>query len=225
MIGLLNVLLGIKQLPTTSGHPQCDGLVERFNRTLKAMLTKVVANKGHDWDTVLGTLLCTYRTTVHSSTGETLFFLLYGRDAKLPTGLNFYSPRPKTPVIYSEYGTTLFKKLKRIRKLARKNIHQAQSTQKKQYDKSTHPVIINVGDLVMLQEQPKFKLDCTYQGPYRVYEVSDTNAKVKPITEPDDNMRTVSLQKVSKCRSGMKEEKVWLGHGSRKRRTLRRGGR
>jgi len=104
--------------------------------------------------------------------------------------------------------------LKKTCELARKNIHQAQSTQKKQYDKSTDLVTINVGDLVMLQEQPKFKLDRTYQGPYRVYEVSDTNAKVKPIAEPDGDMRTVSLQKVSKCRSEMKGGKIWLGHGT-----------
>ena len=33
-------LLGIKKLNTTSYHPQCDGLAERFNRTLKSMLRK-----------------------------------------------------------------------------------------------------------------------------------------------------------------------------------------
>ena len=33
-------ILGIKQLPTSPSHPQCDGLVERFNRTLKLMLSK-----------------------------------------------------------------------------------------------------------------------------------------------------------------------------------------
>ncbi len=31
--------LGIKKLNTTAYHPQCDGLVERFNRTLKSMLS------------------------------------------------------------------------------------------------------------------------------------------------------------------------------------------
>ena len=222
-------ILGIKQLPTTPGHPQCDGLVERFNRTLKAMLTKVVANRGRDWDRLLGPLLFAYRTMVHSSTGETPFFLLYGRDAKLPTALNFYSPRPRTPVIYSEYGTTLFKELKLVRELARKNIQQAQSTQKKQYDKSSRPVTINVGDRVMLQEQPKFRLDRTYQGPYRVYEVTDTNVKIKPVTEPDSEARCVSLQKISRCKSNVPTDQVWLGHNtakSRKRRTvLKRGGR
>jgi len=47
-------ILGIKQLPTTPGHPQCDGLIERFNRTLKSKPAKVVTNKGHDWDKLLG---------------------------------------------------------------------------------------------------------------------------------------------------------------------------
>ena len=61
-------ILGIKQLPTTSGHPQCDGLIERFNRTLKSMLAKAVTNKGRDWDKLLGPLLFAYLTMVHSST-------------------------------------------------------------------------------------------------------------------------------------------------------------
>ena len=75
------------------------------------MLSKLVVNKGSDWDQVLGPLLFAYRIMPHSSTGETPFFLLYGRDAKLPSVLDFYSPRPKTPVIYSEYGKTLFQEL------------------------------------------------------------------------------------------------------------------
>ena len=41
--------LGIRKLNTTAYHPQCDGVVERFNRTLKAMLRKhagTLADKG-----------------------------------------------------------------------------------------------------------------------------------------------------------------------------------
>ena len=159
-------ILGIKQLPTSPGHPQCDGLVERFNRTLKTMLSKLVVNKGRDWDKLLDPLLFAYRTMPHSSTGETPFFLLYGRDAKLPTALDFYSPRPKTPVIYSEYGKTLFQELKAIRDIARKNIQQAQASQKKQYDKTSRPVSIEVGDTVLVKAQPKFKLDRLFHGPF-----------------------------------------------------------
>ena len=47
-------ILGLKQLPTSGGHPQSDGLVERFNRTLKMMLMKLVEKKGKNWDRLLG---------------------------------------------------------------------------------------------------------------------------------------------------------------------------
>ena len=42
---MLNVcrLLDIEKLNTTTYHPECDGMVERFNRTLKYMLRKRVA--------------------------------------------------------------------------------------------------------------------------------------------------------------------------------------
>ena len=68
-------ILGIKQLPTSPSHPQCDGLVERFNRTLKLMLSKLVENKGHDWDRLLGPVLFSYRTTPHSS--DSVFLIIW----------------------------------------------------------------------------------------------------------------------------------------------------
>ena len=37
-------LLGIKKLNTTAHHPQCNGMVERFNSTLKTMLRMNVYN-------------------------------------------------------------------------------------------------------------------------------------------------------------------------------------
>jgi hypothetical protein len=35
-------LLGFKKVNTTAYHPQTDGLVERYNRTLTAMLANTV---------------------------------------------------------------------------------------------------------------------------------------------------------------------------------------
>ena len=68
----------LQQLPTSRGHPQTDGFVERLNRTLKAMLTKLVTKKGRDWDIKLEPVLMAYRTTLQTSTGESPFYLLYG---------------------------------------------------------------------------------------------------------------------------------------------------
>ena len=186
------------------------------------MLSKLVTDKGRDWDRLLELLLFAYRTTPHSSTGETLFFLLYGRDAKLPTAFNFYSPHPKTPVIYSEYGKTLFKELKVIRDIAREYIQHAQSSQKRQYDKASRPVSIKIGDAVFVKTQPKFKLDRTFHGSFQVYEVTDTNVKVKPVTNPDAESRTLSLQQVSKCKGSFATNQSGLGHNITKSRKWRK---
>ena len=41
-------LLGVKQLHTTPYHPQANGLVERFNGTLKSMLKKMCEERPTD---------------------------------------------------------------------------------------------------------------------------------------------------------------------------------
>ena len=63
-------LLGIKKLNTTASHPQCNGVVERFNQTLKSMLRKQAAKFGMQWDKYLSGVLWAYRNTPHSTTGE-----------------------------------------------------------------------------------------------------------------------------------------------------------
>lgn len=218
-------ILGLTQLPTSGGHPQTDGLVERFNRTLKSMLTKLVESKGRNWDKLLGPVLLAYRTTPHASSGETPFFLMYGRDCRLPTGLDFYEPVVRAPTIESDYARELFTELKAARQLAKQSITKAQRTQKAMYDrKATDDIRIKEGDLVMLKVEPRFKLDRTFRGPYRVYTVTATCAQIRPIHKPDDDLITVSLQRLSRCRSEqLSEVKPWMGHGkTRKRRQLRR---
>ncbi len=43
-------LLGIKSIRTSVYHPQTDGLVEQFNRTLKTMIRKFVHEDAKNWD-------------------------------------------------------------------------------------------------------------------------------------------------------------------------------
>ena len=99
-------LIGITQLPTSGGHPQADGLVERLNRTLKQMMSKLVSKGGHNWDTLLGPVLFAYRTTPHTSSGESPFYLLYGRDAHVPLSLSFSAPTVRYSIVETEYGAS-----------------------------------------------------------------------------------------------------------------------
>ncbi len=67
----------------------CDGMVERFNRTLKSMLRKHAARFGKQWDRFLSGVLYAYRNTPHESTGEKPSYLLFGTDLRSPTEAAF----------------------------------------------------------------------------------------------------------------------------------------
>lgn len=70
----------------TSGyHPQTDGLVEKFNSTLISMIAKLCAVQDRDWDERLPYLLFAYWVLTQESTRESPFYLLCGRDARIPT--------------------------------------------------------------------------------------------------------------------------------------------
>ena len=77
-------LLSLKQLTTTPYHPMCNGLVERFNGTLKSMLKKMCIEKPQDWDRYIALLLFAYREVPQDSLGFSPFELLYGRTVRGP---------------------------------------------------------------------------------------------------------------------------------------------
>ena len=70
-------------------HPQCDGLIERYNRTLLDMLA--IASKGNpnDWEKFVRPLCFAYNTSIQASTGYTPYYLMYGHEARLPIDLQF----------------------------------------------------------------------------------------------------------------------------------------
>ena len=79
-------LLGISHIKTLVYHPEANGLVERFNRTLKRML-KFVKNQTDNWDKYLPYVLFAYRKVPCQSTGYSPFELLYGRSIRGPFSL------------------------------------------------------------------------------------------------------------------------------------------
>ena len=87
-------ILGIKKLNTTAYHPECDGMVERFNRTLKTSLRKHAATYGNQWDKYLYGVLYAYRNIPHESKGEKPPYLLYGMDLHTPSEAAILPPSP-----------------------------------------------------------------------------------------------------------------------------------
>jgi transposase InsO family protein len=72
-------ILGIHQKFTTAYHPQCNGQVERFNRTILSQLRKYIGEHQNDWDLFNGALTYAYNTQVHTPTGCTPFELILSR--------------------------------------------------------------------------------------------------------------------------------------------------
>jgi len=218
------LLIGIEQLPTSGGHPQTDRLVERFNRTLKQMLQKLVRKSGKDWEKKLGPVLFAYRTTPHSSSGETPFYLVNGRDPTLPSALNFSVPKVKYPVIETEFGKELARELKSARELAKKTIQSAQWIQKQYYDRGVRDVELQVGDLLMLKVEPRFRLDRAYNGSFQIKSLTSTNAVIELRNDNNADAMNVSRQRLSKCNPEMAKATPWVGHSGRlyKRRQVRR---
>ena len=74
---------GVTKSRTTSYHPQGDGMVERFNRSLLQMLRAYVQEED-DWECFLPHVLNAYHMAVHSSTGFAPFELMFGHTPQKP---------------------------------------------------------------------------------------------------------------------------------------------
>ena len=62
-------LLGVRKLATSSYHPNCNGGVERVNRSMAQMLDMVVNERQDDWDLHLPHVEFAYNNSVSAATG------------------------------------------------------------------------------------------------------------------------------------------------------------
>ena len=164
-------LLKVQAIRTSPYHPQTDGLVERFNQTLKQMLRKAATEEGKDWDKLLPYLLFAYREVPQASTGFSPFELLYGRQVRGPLDVlkeTWETDKRSNDSVVS-YVLSVQEKLARMSELVRENLAQAQKDQKRWYDRHARQREFQPGEHVLvLLPSSTSKLQARWQGPYPV---------------------------------------------------------
>ena len=179
-------LLTIRQLTTSPYNPRCNGMVERFNGSLKTMLKRMCAEQPRDWDRYLAPLLFAYREAPHESLGGfSPFELLYGRRVRGPMQvlkelLTKEGTETEVKTTY-QYIIDLKERLQDTCTLAHDMLTQASDKYKQYYDRGAKPRSLEVGDKVLiLLPTDHNKLLLQWKGPYTVLQrFNDVDYKVQ----------------------------------------------
>ena len=168
-------LLSIRNLVSTPYHPQTNGLVERFNGTLKAMLKKLCAERPKDWDRYLESVLFAYREVKQESTGFSPFELLYGRTVRGPMTIlrELWTKEAPTEEVRTTYQFVLDlrNRLEETCETVKDSLTKASAKAKKHFDRKARLRELKTGDLVLiLLPTAESKLLMQWRGPFRVIE-------------------------------------------------------
>jgi hypothetical protein len=170
----VNKLLGVKKINTSTYHPQTDGEVERFNRTLKEQLRAACGADQTDWDSHLPYIVSAYNATPHATTGDTPFYLMHGRDFMLPKDWSISAPATRRREMDTEDRRAMIRRLHAMQRRVGEGLQASAAKMKERYDKKVKVATVEEGQLVLLKNTRKpeegqgAQLLPLWEGPFRV---------------------------------------------------------
>ena len=142
--------LGINRTSTTAYHPQGNAMIEPTNRTIEESLAKYACEHHNTWSDYLPLVMMAYRSSIHSVTKYSPFYLLLGRSCALQIDCMYQTIQTKICPTLSDYVGCLKDELQTCHELFRESMDVEQERQKTYYDRSTFGPQYEVGDLVMM---------------------------------------------------------------------------
>lgn len=152
-------VMGIHKIRTTAYHPQSNGIVERWHRSLKAALTARLLSAS-SWVSELPTVLLGLRIAIRKDNGICAAQMTYGQTLRLPG--DFYNNAATDINSDDGYVQKLRETIRNLRPMS--NRHPSSKTLFIHPDLETCTHIFIRNDFVRRPLQP------AYDGPYRVLE-------------------------------------------------------
>nr|XP_027067612.1 uncharacterized protein LOC113693248 [Coffea arabica] len=169
-------------------RPQMKGAVEAVNKNLKKIIRKMI-EKHRDWHEKLPYALMAYRTSIRTSTGATLYSLMYGMEAVLPAEVEIPSLRVlmEAKLEEADWIKQRFEQLSLIDEKRLNAICHGQCYQKRMaraYNKKVHLRTFEEGDKVLkriLPVQDEAKGMENGNGGHAANGNGETNGHVEPL--------------------------------------------
>lgn len=165
---------GVLKVNTSAYHPQTDGMVERFNHTVVAMLAHYVGSEQDDWDDYLRCVQFAYNTAVHATMGYAPHTVMHGWDAPAPAlaPLAFNGPTPG-PL---EWRRRMEGHINKMSKLVTRLDKQAKQHWVDRQDAASHKLHFVQGQLVWRKREARGnKLEPKLDGPYYIVQANVDN--------------------------------------------------
>ncbi|GFO12535.1 gypsy retrotransposon integrase-like protein 1 [Plakobranchus ocellatus] len=175
LLAEFNSLCNIKHFVSTPYHPQIEGIVECFHLTLKSMIRKLSHESPTELYRFVLAVLFAYRNQVHSSTGFSLFFLLFGRAPRGPMQIlsDIFLNKDlsgETSFQY-HYVMDLHNRIWKGWRLAQDLVRDSVDESRLRYEPMSKLKHLVSGDVVLvLLPTSDNELVLSFKGPYRVIE-------------------------------------------------------
>lgn len=160
---------GVEHQLTTVGVPRANGQVERVNRTVIPLLTKLAAGKPEQWYRHVETAQRAINSTLHRSVGVSPFEVMFGVRPRMPT-------KPQlAEIVEQELVREFDEQRDEMRERAAAQIVRVQEENRRNFNRRRKEAQkYERGDLVAIrrtQEGPGLKLRFKFLGPYSVAKV------------------------------------------------------